>query len=138
MAMTFEAVSLNPIDDPRLLDPSPVSARVDSRSVDRAPEPGIPRKPASRVTTRAEVDKSANEDPRARDGNVPPGSPLQSLFQGFQRKLTFHIDDATKRVVITVVDSETDEVVRQVPPEEILRLAASLEEVRGSFYRSKV
>ena len=34
----------------------------------------------------------------------------------------FRIDDNSGRTVITVIDQETDEIIRQIPPEEVLHL----------------
>jgi uncharacterized FlaG/YvyC family protein len=45
---------------------------------------------------------------------------------GQQNELMFHLDRPSHRMVIQVVNRETQEVVSQVPPEYILRLAADL------------
>jgi len=47
------------------------------------------------------------------------------LGQG--RELTFAMDRETKRPVLKIVDKETKEVIRQIPPEYVLRLADELE-----------
>jgi flagellar protein FlaG len=39
------------------------------------------------------------------------------------RNLAFRIDDATGRIVVSVHDSVTGELVRQIPTEEVLRIA---------------
>ena len=41
----------------------------------------------------------------------------------FSYQLQFHLDEATGRVVAEVVDRATGEIVRQVPPEHVLRIA---------------
>ncbi|MBN1477418.1 flagellar protein FlaG [Candidatus Sumerlaeota bacterium] len=38
----------------------------------------------------------------------------------------FKIDEETGRTVIEVVDRDTDEVIRNIPPEEMLRIASRL------------
>lgn len=45
--------------------------------------------------------------------------------------VTFSVHEATGRTVIKVVDADTHEVVRQLPPEELLDLQATLEEMNG-------
>jgi flagellar protein FlaG len=45
---------------------------------------------------------------------------------GQGNELTFQMDAQTKRMVIRVVDRQTKEVVSQVPPEYVLRLAEDL------------
>jgi flagellar protein FlaG len=42
------------------------------------------------------------------------------------RELDFHVDADTNRVVVTVRDRQTGEIIRQIPSEEILRIARSL------------
>jgi len=47
-------------------------------------------------------------------------------------ELTFEFDDATGRVVATLVDKTTREVIRQVPSEEMLAIARALAQGRSS------
>ncbi|NWF84574.1 MAG: flagellar protein FlaG [Bryobacteraceae bacterium] len=46
------------------------------------------------------------------------------LGQG--RELTFALDRQTKKPVLRIVDKETKEIIRQIPPEYVLRLADEL------------
>ena len=46
------------------------------------------------------------------------------------RSLNFSIDDATNKVVVQVIDEESGEVVRQVPPLEMLRISAHLSQLK--------
>lgn len=55
---------------------------------------------------------------------------LNDYVQNIQRDLHFSIDDDTGRTVIKVVDSQSEEVIRQIPPEEALVLARHLEQVQ--------
>lgn len=63
---------------------------------------------------------------------------LQQTVDELQRKvqivapnLQFSIDHDTGRTVIKVVDANTKEVIRQIPPDEILRLAKEIDRMRG-------
>ena len=53
-------------------------------------------------------------------------SQLKDYVQSMQRDMDFHVDDATGRVVVQVIDSNTSEVIRQIPAEEILAIARHL------------
>ena len=53
-------------------------------------------------------------------------SQLQDYVQSVQRDMQFHIDDATGRVIVQVIDSNSQEVVRQIPSEEMLAIARHL------------
>ena len=48
--------------------------------------------------------------------------------QMVKRQLEFSIDDQSGRTVITVRDSDTQEVIRQIPNEEALNFARKLNE----------
>jgi flagellar protein FlaG len=68
----------------------------------------------------------------------PPVSPadvaravqrLTELMSETQRSLRFKVDEISGRTVITVLDKETHEVVRQIPPPEFLAVVRHLERV---------
>ena len=52
--------------------------------------------------------------------------------------LAFSVDEKTGKRIIEVVDSETKEVIRQIPPEEILRALAGITDMLGSWIDEKV
>jgi len=56
---------------------------------------------------------------------------LNQLMAERQRNLSFRVDEASGRTVITVLHAKTSEVVRQIPSEEVLALARALEQARG-------
>ena len=49
-----------------------------------------------------------------------------------ESKLIFERDDTTGRTIIKVIDPNTGDIIRQFPPEEIIRMAAMLDV--GSFH----
>jgi flagellar protein FlaG len=53
---------------------------------------------------------------------------LNKAVQNMQRNLEFSVDDATGRTVVKVKDRETDEIIRQMPSEEVLKLAQHMHE----------
>jgi flagellar protein FlaG len=56
---------------------------------------------------------------------------INDYFQSMGRDLNFKVDDESGRTIITVLDSETKEVIRQIPPEEVLQLAMHLQDLGG-------
>ena len=46
-------------------------------------------------------------------------------------KVSFELDKKTGDVVATVFDSKTGEVIRQIPPEEMRKLAQMMQEYKG-------
>ncbi len=65
-------------------------------------------------------------------------SNLNDYAQNLKRQLHFSVDEDSGRTVIKVTDPETDEMIRQIPPEEVLRIAESLEEQSGLLLSAQV
>lgn len=53
---------------------------------------------------------------------------INDFVQQIQRDLQFSIDDESGKTVIKVIDSESKEVIRQIPEEFILEMARSLQD----------
>lgn len=51
--------------------------------------------------------------------------------------LKFRVDNQTERVVVKVVDKETGETVREIPPEEVLAIAESIERYQKGLLLSQ-
>jgi len=54
---------------------------------------------------------------------------LNDSLQNIQRNLEFSVDKDAGQIVINVRDKETDEIVRQIPSEEVLELAKNLHKI---------
>jgi len=52
---------------------------------------------------------------------------LNNYVQSIKRTLSFNFDESTGHTVIQVYDSETKELIREIPPEETVKLAAEIE-----------
>jgi flagellar protein FlaG len=66
------------------------------------------------------LEQSSKEEAEALRAKVEE---LNQNAQSIRRSLRFDVDDDTGITVITVRDRETDEVIRQIPSEELLALA---------------
>ncbi|MCF7203438.1 flagellar protein FlaG [Pseudomonas oligotrophica] len=62
---------------------------------------------------------------------------IRSQVQSLQRDLNFSVDDSTGELVVRVVDGDSGKVVRQIPSEDILRLAERLDEMRSLLFEAK-
>jgi flagellar protein FlaG len=56
---------------------------------------------------------------------------LQSVSMIFNRRLEFEVNRDLERVVVKVIDRETDKVIKELPPEEIQRLHVRIREAIG-------
>lgn len=50
------------------------------------------------------------------------------------RDLSFQMDEGIKRAIVTVRNIETGEVVRQIPTEEVIKMAHSIEDGKGLLF----
>jgi flagellar protein FlaG len=63
---------------------------------------------------------------------------LERVSLAFNRKLKFVVDHQSHEVTVKVIDSETDKVIKVLPPEELQRLHNKLKETIGFLFDEKV
>ncbi len=108
--------------------------------------PAVSRIPAAaKAAENSSVEKNQagaeRQDAAAADQPLPPGerladaeslqqavSDISAYVQNLQRDLQFRVDTDLGRTIVSVVDSETKEVIRQIPSEDVLERARFLEE----------
>ena len=64
---------------------------------------------------------------------------LNEFVQQIQRDLSFSVDDSSGRTVVRVVNTETEEVVRQMPSDEALRISSNIKDqvdVSGLIFKT--
>jgi flagellar protein FlaG len=59
---------------------------------------------------------------------------LNEQMKSTGRDLAFGIDEQIDRSIITVKSSTSGELVRQIPGDDVLRVARSIEELKGVLY----
>ena len=47
--------------------------------------------------------------------------------------LQFRIDEASERLQVKLIDNETNETIREIPPDQMLNLSARIKEIIGTF-----
>jgi len=101
-----------------------------------APQGNTADKPAeaSRVNNVPAVADSKSADPNKLKLAVQE---IEKFVQSVKRNLEFSIDDTSGKIVVKVVASETGEVVRQIPSEEVLKLAESLNTASNVLFDAK-
>jgi flagellar protein FlaG len=89
--------------------PAPAASSIDGRA---APEP--PRQaPAAPPVEIHKIESVTRQ--------------IDSFLRSINRSLQFRLDESTGRMVVSICDAETGEVIRQVPGEEALRIAQNIE-----------
>ena len=56
---------------------------------------------------------------------------IDSFLRSQNHQLQFRVDGNSGKLVVTVTDGETGEVIRQVPGEEALKMAQRIEDMTG-------
>ena len=79
---------------------------------------------ATEAPAQADIDQALKE---VREAIAPVAQNLQ-----------FSLDEESGRTVIKIVDSSTDEVIRQIPSEEILAIAKALDKLQGVLIKQEV
>jgi len=62
---------------------------------------------------------------------------IEKFVQSVKRNLEFSIDEPSGKVIVKVIASDSGEVVRQIPNEEVLRLANSLNDAGSLLFSAK-
>ena len=63
---------------------------------------------------------------------------LNELMQNGKRSLNFQVDNSNDRVIVQVTDSQTNELVRQIPTEEALKLKEYIEGMMGIIFNRSI
>ncbi|MCZ6525136.1 MAG: flagellar protein FlaG [Gammaproteobacteria bacterium] len=63
---------------------------------------------------------------------------LNSFIQDVRRELRFSVDRDSGQTIIKVIDSKSQQVVRQIPPEDIVGMAELLDGRSGLLMRTRV
>ncbi len=97
-------------------------------------------------TAEATAPQRLAQQPREASGELPPVDAkllekavkdLSKGVQNLQRSLQFSVDESSGRTVIKVVDKDTQEVIRQIPEQQVLELAARLDQSAGVFVQDE-
>ncbi len=112
--------SQQPARKPEATATSEPSSAVDNKTLDAAIALKADQQPPQDdESERASLDKVVEE--------------LNRNIQQTTRALIFTIDERHGKPVVSVVDKETDKVIRQIPSEVALQVADALEEVTGAL-----
>jgi flagellar protein FlaG len=62
---------------------------------------------------------------------------IQEVVNNLAQNLQFSIDEDTGKTVVKILDSQTQEVIRQFPTEEAISIARTLDKVQGLLFNDK-
>lgn len=61
---------------------------------------------------------------------------MDQYIRSIQSDLEIKIHEGTGRIVVRVISHETGEVIREIPPEEMLKLAEKMDEMTGGLLQA--
>ena len=62
---------------------------------------------------------------------------IDSFLRSFGRSINFRVDPGSGQMIVSVIDATTGEIIRQVPGEDALRLAQSIEQSMSAMVDEK-
>ncbi len=90
-------------------------------------------------TMEAEVAIGAEKNKEGKPGELQ--KTLEEMNKSLELKniaLNYSIDEGTKEIVVKVVEKSSNRVIRQIPPEEALRLRGHIKELLGMIFDENV
>lgn len=111
---------------------APIQQSIDSIAPAGPSRPARPAQPASR-----DAAASMPAAPPGRDQLKEAMQEIRRVVAPVAQSLQFSIDEATGKTVVRVVDSATQEVIRQIPSEEVLAIARALDRLQGLLLKGK-
>ena len=63
---------------------------------------------------------------------------MDDYVRSSQRSLSIQVDGSTGRTIVRVISEEDGRIVREIPPEEVLNLAAKMDEMMGLLFDKTV
>ena len=105
-----------------------------SLEIERPPLP----EPAREVTPSAEIIGAGNSAKRQAEPENVPGKPIEqaledvnATLQAWSTGMRFDIDPDAGRVVVSIVDSISGEVLRTVPSDAVIKIAKMIVQLQG-------
>jgi flagellar protein FlaG len=86
------------------------------------------------------VEKESEKHQLSAEGVKAAAAVGDSVLRAINKDLQFQVDDATKQVVVKIIDSKTGKVIRQIPTVEMLdfiRVMKEQEANTGKLYQAK-
>lgn len=98
----------------------------------------VERTPVAVVSSSAESNSSNQQGSKPDDESVKAAAEdIQKFFQSVKRNLEFTVDESSGKVVVKVIASYSGEVIRQIPNEEVLKLAESLSDAGSLLFNAE-
>jgi len=107
--------------------------RADTRAQTQnaAPSSSLPRNANEQASTKDLQKETQKQVELTRDQAEELAKRIESQINIERRSLSFQLNDNIGKTVVSVIDVNTDEVIRQIPSEDLVRLAEQVERLRA-------
>lgn len=94
------------------------------------------------IVENAQEKGSSNNESNSGEGRQPSHEQIKKAVETLNKKMShseavFGIHEATNRVTIKIIDKETKEVIKELPPEKTLDMIAKVWELAGMLVDEK-
>lgn len=115
---------------------TPSTERVSRSGRDEVPGAGLEH--AEELAPRVAVaDETTSADVEAPDLETAVDN-IRDFVADVRRELQFSVDKDSGRTIITVIDSDSGQIIRQIPPEEVMKIAKSVADGAFNLIDSRV
>lgn len=91
------------------------------------------------LNIKSETQSTVQFDAEAQRKNIQKTlEELNNQMKQTGRNLNFKMDDALHMPIVTVTNSQTGEVIRQIPNEVVVRVAHNLQDLKGMLLNEKI
>ena len=126
----LSAISPKPIN-------GPVGVSVSGISVSESKDQKYPDK--RNILTNEEIHQSAKEVKESTNAKINRiAEAMDSYVRSVRRDIKIQVHSETGNIMVKVISEDNGKVVREIPPKELLDLAAKMEEMTGALFNENV
>ena len=111
-----------------------------AQTFESKPQVRAPATAANVAAAESQVAESGASEQIARDMESVRDAVRESneAFRKLSTGVEFSLDEGTGRVVVRVIAKDTNEILRQIPSEEMLAIARAIDRVQGLLIQQEV
>lgn len=108
-----------------------------TRQSPQSPVTSVPAQVGGMLKNAVVAPGSAQEQAATKDDVDRAAQQINEALQMVSQKLEFSVDKDTDKFVVKVMDKETGEMIRQIPSEELLKIAKALDKLQGLLVKDQ-
>ena len=108
---------------------------VQAHTPESSPESGRPTPVEPQSPERQPQEKQPRRVDRATAEKIAEA--IQQFVRSMDVKLNFQIHEGTGDIMVRVIHEETGEVIREIPPSQVLDLAARIDKMIGALFDAR-